>query len=330
MKNPKFSFFVTGCDRSGTTLLNALLSSHKEVGVINDTHMHILFRNYYNASKIRLLFFLLKRLSRNYIPFHSIFQKRFNKMKFYFFSKKNNKEKKEYFEPEVSLLPDKDKLISYIRANFYLSDLREYASNNYLVINDVFCPLKDKSRIRVDQFLQQVILGLIPQQYHNKKIIGEKSPYNTFSASWLHSIYPGVKFLRLIRNPYTNIASLMNRNNPDVEYATKMYKSFFSSTVEKELQNLECHLLRYEDLVYDTTKSMQKVFTFLGVSASEISEEINYYTRENYIGKKIDPNKDIKLIKRLTQNEKEYIRSECSEILQRYYPDIESFYKGMV
>lgn len=106
------------------------------------------------------------------------------------------------------------------------------------------------------------------------KIIIEKSVENFEHAIDLARVFPTSKFIHIIRNPYSNIVSLrkyktLNGVYPEmIKVLNSISQSYYH--LIKNKRNIENYLIiRYEDLVTDTTKEINKICEFLNIKFDE-------------------------------------------------------------
>jgi hypothetical protein len=105
----------------------------------------------------------------------------------------------------------------------------------------------------------------------------EKTPGNELNVDQILNFFPSARFIHIIRDPRSNIASLKRlfklRNwNWDTEaYAYSMRKSIETGFQNQErLGEDKYHILRYEDLVTNPEARIQDVARFLGIKMNKV------------------------------------------------------------
>ena len=154
-----------------------------------------------------------------------------------------------------------------------------------------------------------------------------KSPPHTGRIAFLSRLFPGAKFIHIIRDPYALFPSTvrlwksldevqglqMPRYKGLEEYVyeclTRMYRGFEKQRPEIDPQNI-CDL-RYEDLVQDPVAEVRRVYQELGLDDFEALRP----ALEAYVGKQKEyqPNKH-----ELDDEMKSEIRQRWGEYFERY------------
>ncbi|SMO83235.1 sulfotransferase family protein [Gracilimonas mengyeensis] len=101
----------------------------------------------------------------------------------------------------------------------------------------------------------------------------EKSVENAEFAAFIHKLFPEVKFIRIVRNPYSNIVSfrkfqINNHAFPLMHrLLATMEKSYHQLYKNKLLFTPDTYkIIRYEDLVSKPKETMEQIAQFLGIS----------------------------------------------------------------
>ena len=295
------NLFIFANPRSGSTLLCALLCQHSEVCCLNDT---FIFDRYVYTKGTR-----------------SIYQIN-NDLKYAILS-------------TIKPLPSNNYIVSLDQAKRFIVNLldryeinaswnpkdswtRKYAT--MIKNSDILSQISSSDRTVINLF-NIVYSQLITPQQANQKIFGEKTPVHLYLSAWIRRLYPKAKFVTLIRNPITNVASIHKRNkNKDIDssinWYLKAYKNRFNYLYKQE-NNL---IIRYEDLIYKTEKTLELIHKYI-----EVNPETNNYnkfndiTNKGYTGNYIDPNRDIKLKEMFEQNQIKLIKKRCKHIFEKFY-----------
>jgi len=110
----------------------------------------------------------------------------------------------------------------------------------------------------------------------------EKSPPNIVRSRFLQKLFPGSKFIFILRHPLA------------VSYATRKWsgttiQSLFEHYIlahEIMLRDLpflkSAHILKYEDLVINPQKALNSIYDFLGLSPVEVRHEVKPDVNDKY------------------------------------------------
>jgi hypothetical protein len=116
----------------------------------------------------------------------------------------------------------------------------------------------------------------------SRKYLIEKSPPNLIRARYLQRLFPGCKFVVILRHPIA------------VSYATQKWsKSSIESLIEhslrayeiflKDMEHLDpVHVLRYEEFVCAPQKTIDTVYEFLGLNPVTIRHEVRKDVNAKY------------------------------------------------
>lgn len=108
----------------------------------------------------------------------------------------------------------------------------------------------------------------------------EKSPHHLLQISALNlmlefkNIYADnveVKFIGLVRNPYTTLCSQIRRWQPPINQIMEQWKNVYINLREFQLKvkSEDIYIVRYEQLLEDKSEQLKKIFTLLNID--------NYY-----------------------------------------------------
>lgn len=328
-------FFINGCGRSGTTLLSAILSSSSDVFVLNDSFIFETFYKYYRNSRKKGAFASLF-LGEKIVKKKTIYKllRTLKKHFFYNLSSRN-------FLPLLSDLPKGDFSVSDKEARYYIHFL-----NNRYVHSSVLEGTKhwlseysdkldrelslSKKSYTLKELFSQVFFALIPTVFRGRMVFGEKTPSHFYFSEWIKNIYPESKNIIMIRNPISNIASLFKRQKSLV-YSINEYLSFFPERLFKDRRG--SIIIRYEDIIYDRKRTISEIYKYLSIS-EKIPDEINtydftFYSKNYYVGEKIDPKRDINLMNLLNSRQRKRVLKTCERIFEEFYPDIKAIYPDL-
>lgn len=326
-------FFIFGCGRSGTTLLAALLSANPDIYVLNDSFVFDIFAGAYFSTrdrrvrisgqvksgikKFNVLYELNRKLKRMTVYRHWV----------------------SGFIPKTSGLPGPDHCVDIeIQRLFLVNLMRRYRSAQVRNSKNSWqTKYADKiefilSRLDgnaggapLNHLFYSIFDHLTPKEYSGRSVMGEKTPVHLYYSGWIHTVFPKSKRIILIRNPFSNIASIYRRNN-DLKASANEYLSYFHPGQRPLFDDPGSLLIRYEDLLNSPEKTLSCILRFLDLPVKEIATEFNYYIKEYYVGNHIDPSRDKVLIGLLDRRRKKYIKKKCKHIFARFYPDFPSLY----
>ena len=136
--------------------------------------------------------------------------------------------------------------------------------------------------------------SLFGEELSGTKRVVEKSVENSEFVADLALLYPNAKFIRIIRNPYSNLVSLRKYstksekyfNFPFLRYPLRsMLDSFYD--MYRNMRVIENYkIIKYEDLLLNTSGIMKGLSEFLQI---EYNEDILRPTllNENWVGNSI-------------------------------------------
>ena len=116
----------------------------------------------------------------------------------------------------------------------------------------------------LEHLLWDRVLHLLLER-SGKDTVVDKTPGNVFVWQRLVECWPGARFVVLVRHPAAVVDSLSrawpSRRRPRIEHQVLGY----AQAIERARAAMTCHLVRYEDLVGDPTRTTQALCGFLGV-----------------------------------------------------------------
>ena len=168
-----------------------------------------------------------------------------------------------------------------------------------------------------------------------KMLVGEKNPVNTLHFNFIYKNFKNSKFLFLTRNPLSIANSYKNRwlNKFSSEYflfrVSVIIKTYFLSYLDYQNEN-KIILVKYEDIITNTTKTLKKICNHLNVDYSEeMNKNINTLfldekTKEYHenIDKKINKESLDKYLKELHEEEIESLKYLLRDVIEFFgYPN---------
>lgn len=299
-------FFVFGCERSGTTLLCALLSEHEQICVINDSFIYNILNNQGLARKIQLSYKAVSRLTGS-ISLRS--------------------------RAESSHLPAIDGSVTPQQAKEYVTALlaryKRRADGNWLIqYAERLEAAGDELVASVQTYrdlLDTVLSELVPEDQRQKKLLGEKTPIHSHMQNWLRASYPGARPVVLLRHPITNVAAIFKRRQASngLQESIEVYRSYYQVALD-ELLRAEvpgATVIRYEDLVASPQDTLGSLTKSLGATDGTISDTFHYYVKQSYVGERIEPSRDLELRNLLDDHQQQQVLDACGGIVERFYPE---------
>jgi hypothetical protein len=304
MRSP--DFFVFGCERSGTTLLCALLSEHEQICVVNDSFVYNVLNNQGTARKVQLSYKALSRLTGSF----SLLSR-----------------------AESSHLPAIDRPVTAKQARQYLDSLlaryKRRTDGNWLIQyaerleaagNELITSVKTYRDL-----LDTVLTELVPEDQRQKKFLGEKTPIHSHMQEWLRASYPRARPVVLLRHPITNVAAIFKRRQTSngLRESIDVYRSYYEVALSGLLRGDEpsATVIRYEDLVATPQDTIGSLTKSLGATAGAISDTFHYYVKQSYVGERIEPSRDLELRNLLDDRQQQQVLDDCKEVVERFYPE---------
>ena len=155
-------------------------------------------------------------------------------------------------------------------------------------------------------------------QHKTSSILGDKNPANTLYIDKIGKLFPNAKFIAIVRDPVDNVNSFMNvtfdSDDPKIlAHRWNFYNQHLVAFREKASHNF--HILKYEDLVSNTTQSLTEIANFLKIedNFSVENKETGKYKWQSNLSKDISNNHIGKGSKNLSNNNVAYIQSICGD-----------------
>ena len=192
-------------------------------------------------------------------------------------------------------------------------------------------PDTNNAKDEIIQYFDSIYYSIHSTPVNKNLVVVEKSVSNAENAIRFQKFFPNTKFIHIVRNHYDNLVSFRN-------YRLKMSNRFPS--LRDLIESLKVNyyylyknqelidnymVLKYEDLVTDTEKQMQKVSRFLEIPFNDIllspTANGNVWQGNSSEGKKFTSISK----ERIGQVEKQITRTEV-EIINRLFDFILSDY----
>ena len=137
------------------------------------------------------------------------------------------------------------------------------------------------------QDMQKVYFEEREQYLENKKAktVIDKMPLNIIYIAEILRFFPNAKFIFALRNPYDSVLSCFMQQfelNPAMKNFTSLESSVILYdlvmklwTIYKDAFSINCHFIKYEDLVTDFEKTTKEIFKFLEIDWSDSTKNFH-------------------------------------------------------
>ena len=137
------------------------------------------------------------------------------------------------------------------------------------------------------QNMQKVYFEEREQYLENKKAktVIDKMPLNIIYIAEILRFFPNAKFIFALRNPYDSVLSCFMQQfelNPAMKNFTSLESSVILYdlvmklwTIYKDAFSINCHFIKYEDLVTDFEKTTKEIFKFLEIDWSDSTKNFH-------------------------------------------------------
>ena len=292
------AFLIFACERSGSTLLSALLSQHSQLYVLNDTHM---FRVY-------------NRLVAGTVGWGSrkIVHRALRTVRTSMWS-------------EAARLPPPTTPVDAQMVTRYYKHLiawhRREAGNAFDVRLDPqpLLATAGSQAVTLEDLFSCVVEQLLPSDQPRTALVGEKTPSQAFLRPWIRRCYPEAAEIVLVRDPMTNVAAIYRRYARSLRVAVNVYLSYWAVLRPHEPRGRM--IVRYEDLISEPATVLASVMRHLGVDEEHVRESFRY-DRAAYIGATIDPLRDSRLRQTLDPDERKAVIRRCGPVVKDLYPQL--------
>lgn len=155
----------------------------------------------------------------------------------------------------------------------FLRNLNVKTKNNFDNLDDL-----DKKFI---QNMQNIYFEERAQYLDNKKTktVIDKMPLNIIYIGEILRFFPNAKFIFALRNPYDSVLSCFMQQfelNPAMKNFTSLENSAILYdlvmklwTIYRDVFSINCHFIKYEDLITDFEKTTKEIFKFLKIDWSD-------------------------------------------------------------
>jgi hypothetical protein len=124
----------------------------------------------------------------------------------------------------------------------------------------------------------------------DRPVLLEKSPPNLLKTRFLQAMFPGARFIMMLRHPVANALATQKWSRTSLDSLIEHWLLCYE-TLARDLPSLEhVTLLRYEDLVVDADDELERLQRFIGVeplrSGVQFRQDLNasYFRRWRMLG----------------------------------------------
>ena len=166
----------------------------------------------------------------------------------------------------------------------FLRNLNLKTKNNFDNLDDL-----DKKFI---QNMQNIYFEERAQYLHNKKTktVIDKMPLNIIYIGEILRFFPNAKFIFALRNPYDSVLSCFMQQfelNPAMKNFTSLENSAILYdlvmklwTIYRDVFSINCHFIKYEDLITDFEKTTKEIFKFLKIDWSDNTKNFHIMAKK--------------------------------------------------
>lgn len=143
---------------------------------------------------------------------------------------------------------------------------------------------------------------------------GEKTPLHTLVAPWLLGLYPEARGVLLVRDPITNVASILKRHRP-MARAIQMYGRFVPAILWLA-DHPRVHVTSYRTLLNRPRPTMEAVAEFLKLPDFDATVPVRPFGKAKYTGTEVDPGREPAAESVLTASTRDLLRRRHGDIYQ--------------
>lgn len=248
-KKLKPPIFLTGCGRSGTSLLQRLISNHKNIySFKSETHFFGIYNNILSLRETNIDS-LLK--SANYTGAMEVFYKEFES-------------KKDFDNLALSIL---SVMLYTIELSPSMVKNNDYESSVVEIFNEI--KKLDEYKSVTNRYEMFSLLTSYLTIKSNKKRWADKSSTNMFCTQRILELFPDAKFIEIYRDPrgvyysWTRCPFKFFKLTTSITCIERWRKiAGLGEKLEKEF-NGKYYRIKYEDLLINPIKELEKICDFI-------------------------------------------------------------------
>ena len=175
-------------------------------------------------------------------------------------------------------------LVKIIIGEFASSQNSQGWNTNF---NDLYPSLNQipKSSRSFQKIIDEIVFLHAKQKGVKYRIWGDKSLLTPTFLKFIHKVYPDSRYIFLIKDGRDVVSSFHNAGEKyfgslaNIKHASEHWKLSIDrwKWLKKKTDPLQCHEIRFEDLVYDPEKTIKEALFFLGF---KFEPEIFNYKKE--------------------------------------------------
>ena len=180
---------------------------------------------------------------------------------------------------------DEDRVLKF-SADLWLEDrLAFWGLDREKVTEDLLAVLQEGANSFAD-FCREVYVSFARQDGKpDARIVGDKNPHYSLMVDKLERLYPGSKFIHMVRDYRDNIRSYKNvkfdtRGTASLAQRWKLYNEHILEVYDQHPEKF--HLFKFEDLLGCPHETLAGVCEFLGVSFEEGMLEFYKHSNSKY------------------------------------------------
>ncbi len=161
---------------------------------------------------------------------------------------------------------------------------------------------------------------------------GDKTPVNTFIVEDIYSVFPGARFIHMLRDGVDVVMSFMEMDHPNIKTiehaAWRWKKSTEAATTFEKNHPGKCITVRYEDLVRDPESSVESICSHLQIeygpsmlendNRSEYMNDLRYHKHLNNVKNPISAAPIGKGRSHISDEQKKKLRKLLGDDLKKY------------
>jgi hypothetical protein len=150
-----------------------------------------------------------------------------------------------------------------------------------------------------------------------KARILEKTTANAVRMRWLQRVFPGARFIGIVRNGYAVVEGIKRKGNKAVDRGARHWKRVNEIMLEDATQVRNFLLVRYEDFVSSPQETLPRIAQFLDLTSEELEAAFAHTGRRpaGGSGTSMIQNMNALSLQRLDEEERRIVTREAGELL---------------
>lgn len=154
-----------------------------------------------------------------------------------------------------------------------------------------------------------------------KNIIVEKTPHNALRMKWLRKVFPNSYFICLVRNGYAVAEGIRRKGDKSIERGARHWNQANKRMLEQASSMDRCLIVKYEDIVDNSSDTGRKLAEFLGIEDELIKEAFDKnYSFDVQSTAAVNPvvNMNIRSFEALSEKDRRVIAANAAEMLDYF------------